>query len=242
MPLAAHLKISRHGIYYFRVVVPVSLRSKFGGRSEIKKSLGTRDPRIAKRFAYNLSSYVLALFDEIRPMAGYNPNRFNPNDPSTWPTESKGKYEIDLQRGIFKADPKIKGDHENMMEAIEKIGMVSLNRSEVVSQSTVDAVESAVTSAIKTLPISTANIVSKPEKLSVVIASYIVSIKKRNLAAKTPETYESNCRKFLEVVGDKYIHEVDEDDIVKFKDWCLVDDPTLKPQSLDGRLGPFQLY
>lgn len=238
MPLAAHLKISRHGIYYFRVVVPISLRSKFGGRSEIKKSLGTRDPRTAKRFAYNLSSYVLALFDEVRPMAGYNPNRFNPNDPSTWPTETKGKYEIDIQRGIFKADPKIKGDHENMMEAIEKIGMVSFNRPEAVSQTTVAAVQSAVASAIKTLPIATARVVGKPEKLSVVIASYIASLRKRNLAAKTPDTYESNCRKFLKVVGDKFIHEVDEDDIAKFKDWCLVDEPTLKLQSLDGRLGP----
>jgi len=43
MPLALHLKISRHGVYYFRVVIPVSIRPTFGSRCEIKKSLSARD-------------------------------------------------------------------------------------------------------------------------------------------------------------------------------------------------------
>lgn len=239
MPLAAHLKISRHGVYYFRVVIPVPLRPSFGGRCEIKKSLNTRNPRIAKRFAYNLSSYVLALFDEVRQMAGYDPKRFNPNDPSTWPTSAGQKYEIDLQRGIFKADPRIPGDHEKMMEAMDKIGMLPVARSEVASPSTIAAVESAVSSAFKALPVASAYTARKPLKISEVIPLYVQNLKQRNKTVKTQETYQSNCIKFLAAIGgDKFIHEVTEDDIDKYKDWCLVDDPTLLLQSQDGRLYP----
>lgn len=236
MPLASHLKISRHGVYYFRVVIPVSLRPKFGGRCEIKKSLNTREPRVAKRFAYNLSSYVLALFDEAKRMAGYNPKNFNPSDISTWPTEGRQKYEIDFQRGVFKADPAIPGDHENMMAAMDKIGMVSLARSEVVPASTMAAVESAVASALKALPVASAPAVRKPLMLSDAIPLYIADLDARAKNEKTPETYESNCLKFLKLIGDKYIHDVSEENIEQYKDWCLVDDPTLLPQSQDGRL------
>jgi hypothetical protein len=226
MPLAAHLKVSRHGIYYFRVVVPVSLRPSFGGRCEIKKSLNTRNPRIAKRFAYNLSSFVLALFDEAKQMAGYDPKRFNPNDRSTWPTKGE-KYEINMRDMIFKADPSIPGDHEKMMEAIEKIGMLPIARSEVASPSTVSAVELAVASALKALPIASSATARKPMKISEVIPLYAQNLKDRKKREKTIETYQSNCIKFLGVVGDKFIHEVTEDDVHTYKDWCLVDDPTL---------------
>ncbi len=238
MPLASHLKVSRHGVFYFRIVIPLLLRSAFGGRCEIKKSLNTRNPRIAKRFAYTLSSSTLALFDEVRKMAGYDPKRLNTNDPSTWPKSSSGKYEIDLQRGIYKADSKIPGDHENMMAAMDKIGMLPLPRPEVASPATIAAVESAVSSALKALPMASASTARKPMLISRVIPLYIQNLEMRSSAEKTGETYESNCIKFLGVIGDKLIHEVTEDDIETFKDWCLLDSPTLKLQSLDGRLYP----
>ena len=46
MRLAAYLCTSRHGIFYFRFPVPAD-SSGVGGRSHIKLSLGTRDPREA---------------------------------------------------------------------------------------------------------------------------------------------------------------------------------------------------
>ena len=97
-------------------------------------------------------------------MARYNLNDLNPNDISTWPTESNQKYELDLNRGIFKADPTIAGDHRNMMEAIEMIGRVNLTRSESSTPSTVAAVESAVSNALKSLPVAPAPTVRKPFK------------------------------------------------------------------------------
>jgi hypothetical protein len=42
MRIPTRLRLSRHGVYYFRNVVPKTVRAAFGGRREIKASLGTR--------------------------------------------------------------------------------------------------------------------------------------------------------------------------------------------------------
>jgi hypothetical protein len=58
MNLSAHLRRSRHVIYYFRAVLPEAL-AKTVGRREVIRSLGTRCPRQAKRAAYLLWADIL---------------------------------------------------------------------------------------------------------------------------------------------------------------------------------------
>jgi integrase len=53
--IPAYLRKSRHGIYYFRMAVPRALQEKWSGRTEIKRSLGTKDPRQALLLARNLA-------------------------------------------------------------------------------------------------------------------------------------------------------------------------------------------
>lgn len=47
MLLPSHLRRSRHGIYYFRVVLPAPLATLLGQR-ELVRSLGIRSPKLAK--------------------------------------------------------------------------------------------------------------------------------------------------------------------------------------------------
>lgn len=49
--ILAYLRLSRHGIYYFRIVVPMALCSRWQGCVEIKKSLRTHDLREARDLA-----------------------------------------------------------------------------------------------------------------------------------------------------------------------------------------------
>src|SRR5512135_2500224 len=99
MRLASHLKRSRHGVFYFRLTIPEILRPLFGGRREINRSLATRDPTHARSLAYILSAQYGDTFREIRRMArhDYDPSKFDPNDPATWPVEQKDieRYDID---------------------------------------------------------------------------------------------------------------------------------------------------
>lgn len=110
--LAHHLKVSRCGIFYFRMTVPVALRPVIGKR-EILHSLRTRSPATARKLAYSFASTTYALFEKM----AYDPKRFNPADPLTFPAADKVRtYELDLARGIMKSDgPE---DHARMMEAI----------------------------------------------------------------------------------------------------------------------------
>ena len=60
--IPSHIQKSRHGIWFFRVVVPKNLRRALDGRGEIKKSLGTRDSREALRVALPLAFAAKQLF------------------------------------------------------------------------------------------------------------------------------------------------------------------------------------
>ena len=69
MRIPAHPRRSRHGIYYFRITVPLAIRETFGGRSEIKSSLHTRNLKVAMVEARRLAI-------DANPLSGTRtPNR-----------------------------------------------------------------------------------------------------------------------------------------------------------------------
>lgn len=90
---------SRNGMYYLHTRV---------GKKQFKRSLGTRDPLLAK----------LRALDYLRAIAMYKPKLSDFNlDPS-----KLSKYELDLSRGIARSEgPE---DHARLLEAIEAIGPI----------------------------------------------------------------------------------------------------------------------
>ncbi len=66
MQLPSRLARSRHGVFYFRIAIPARLRPEFEGKSELRRSLHTRDPREARTLAYALSSSFLNAFRPSR--------------------------------------------------------------------------------------------------------------------------------------------------------------------------------
>lgn len=126
MRLAAHLKRSRHGVYYFRLTIPEILRPVFGGRREIKRSLATRDPTLARSLAYALSARYGGILKEIRLMTrkGYDPSKFDPSDPTTWPVDQqnieqwKGKFNALTGESEVEVDPNNPEDGRQAMAAV----------------------------------------------------------------------------------------------------------------------------
>jgi len=57
---------NRNGTYWLRRVVPLQLRERLGGKTEIRRSLRTRDPQEAKRRWKQESLRVDALFEKAR--------------------------------------------------------------------------------------------------------------------------------------------------------------------------------
>ncbi len=66
MRLPARLSVSRHGVFQFRITIPKSFRPQFEGKTELRRSLGTRDPAIAKALSYGLSFAYLRAFGKAR--------------------------------------------------------------------------------------------------------------------------------------------------------------------------------
>ena len=78
MRIAHHLDRSPTGMFHFRQKVPLDLREVFR-LTVIRRSLGTRDPRMAKVQAYALSARYAALFDQARRLRGMKQPA--PDDP-----------------------------------------------------------------------------------------------------------------------------------------------------------------
>jgi hypothetical protein len=92
MRIPAYTYRSRQGIYFFRIVVPQSLRETFDGRTEVRLSLHTRKLREAMQLARPLASQLLDLFDR----AGAGMKRNEPTVADLLEKATKGEL-LDLR-------------------------------------------------------------------------------------------------------------------------------------------------
>lgn len=114
MRVPAHLRRSRHGIYYFRITVPLAVREAFGGRSEIKSSLHTRNLRIAMVEARRFAIDAYQSFARIHALMSSKKSLIDAQPLSSARTPNRlGKFEaiietptpLGVQRFHAKADP-----------------------------------------------------------------------------------------------------------------------------------------
>ena len=79
MLLASHLRRSRHGIYYFRIVLPDPIAAVLGQR-ELVRSLGIRSPKIARKSGYQLSLQLTPILEGLQRIMAIDPNSISPKD------------------------------------------------------------------------------------------------------------------------------------------------------------------
>ena len=65
MLLASHLRRSRHGIFYFRIVLPDPIAAVLGQR-ELVRSLGIRSPKLARQSGYQLSLRLIPILERLQ--------------------------------------------------------------------------------------------------------------------------------------------------------------------------------
>ena len=204
MRLASHLKRSRHGVFYFRLTIPEILRPLFGGRREIKRSLATRDPTLARSLAYILSAQYGDTFREIRRMArhDYDPNKFDPSDPTTWPVDQKdiNRYKLKANaltgEAEIEIDPNIPNDHANAMEAVRNFTLAvragASSPEPTPRQQAFKTVESALIDSAAGMPQIT---------LAQAQAKYENSIKDKN--EHTRKDYMRVVKSFVDHIGPR---------------------------------------
>ncbi len=73
MLLPPHLRRSRHGIYYFRIVLSAPIAAVLGQR-ELVRSLGIRSPKIARKSGYQLSLQITPILEGLQRIMAIDPN------------------------------------------------------------------------------------------------------------------------------------------------------------------------
>ena len=86
MRIPAYLRLSRHGIYFFRICIPVPLQVRWRSGRELKVSLRTRDQRVALTRARDFAIAAHKHFGCA--LADMSVKPFDPHDMTTWPTEA----------------------------------------------------------------------------------------------------------------------------------------------------------
>lgn len=81
MRLNSRLKRSRHGVYYYRAIVPVHLRTSFGC-AEVKRSLHTKDPVLARLYAHYITLSIATGSQELASLLSLKQNCIPDSD--TW--------------------------------------------------------------------------------------------------------------------------------------------------------------
>ena len=79
MLLASHLRRSRHGIYYFRIVLPDPIAAVLGQR-ELVRSLGIRSPKLARQSGYQLSLRLTPILERLQRIMAIDPNAIDPKN------------------------------------------------------------------------------------------------------------------------------------------------------------------
>lgn len=105
------LGINRYGTYYVRTSVRISVS---GSRKVVQRSLGTKDPNIAKILALK---FCLELVQE---------------DALSVINKNIASYEVDLRQGIAKADSA--EDHARMIEAMKAMADLQAMQTQIFSQ------------------------------------------------------------------------------------------------------------
>jgi integrase len=131
MRLAHHLLRHVSGVFHFRLIVPTDLQPLLG-RRVIKKSLGTRDPTLARWWAYTLGARYAQLFATARSRGSGMAKEPKEGDPSAPPVEKRDvklrtgsgvevvDYDCEIRAdGSMRLEAKDEADHVRMMAALK---------------------------------------------------------------------------------------------------------------------------
>jgi integrase len=192
MKIASHLMVSRHGVYYLRYIIPKSLRAYFNGRSEIKKSLITRDPKAALFLSKQIGNRIEQIFYYLLQHGRYENHMKSKLDfmPSYF-------VSIPLKDGSaisIKTDPNSATDHKNAMEMVTTVIKESALR--------------ATPDLFASLPTEIANITSDRTIIEVV-EKYSESHREK-WKEKTFDDYKSILNRFADYAKSKSINSVNQ--------------------------------
>lgn len=217
MRLPSHLRLSRHGIWCFRLVLPDVLAAALG-QKEIRRSLGTRCPITAKLLAYRLSGRILPIIRETKRAMEFDPNSIDPSKVRELTIEG---LVIDKRARTVKAD-RIETNPDPVIAERELAALSSMaDPDEEVSPEMLAYRANLRAQLEATIPIPQPK-VGNPCTLGQGIEAFLKHKKDLAKGSLTTYTYRLNLLASLLGGPDKMLHTIAEEDCIdaaeKFQD------------------------
>lgn len=213
MRLPARLKRSQHGIYYFRLVVPVPLRAALG-KTELKKSLHTRDPQTARQLAYTINAELAGRLQEVwKAMAADDENPLG-LPPGVRPV----KWTADIKKGQYSAEPgrDQKGLQFFLDDYLSKVSRAMHPDEAVAHAAKMASVEAVIAKGLAKYGTPPG---VKGIRFKDALPKYERHLNKVNPNKGTVTKYLAAAREFMDSVKpNSFIHAVTVNHVIKFKE------------------------
>lgn len=234
MKLPSYLKLSRHGIFYYRI----QFLDEQGTRKEMNASLGTRDPTIAKAIAYTLTS-------KIKPFLTSRTHRAMSIDPLDLDPNSIRELTLKgLKIGATRIDEVVISDEPQQ----RKKDLDTLTEFAKTFASIETEQEKNTKQYFENEKLEIANYLENETLTLKNAIDDFMLYDKSNLALSSQRTYRFRLKMLSDVVGEnKLVNDINTPDIVKAKNNLVLTAPhnskrhtkevgKLNPKTIDDTL------
>ncbi|MDP1938645.1 MAG: hypothetical protein Q8K91_15690 [Hylemonella sp.] len=224
MLLPSHLRISRHGVYYFRVILPAPIAAALG-QVEFVRSLGIRCPKLAKSNGYQIWAQISPLLNRLARLMSIDPKSIDPAQIRKMIVEGL-KIGAD---GSFSAT-RIETSKNPLVARQEMEGLLAIAKAQrqlhqasnrpqeqsVVQQAEVSTLKSEIASLARRVEGEPTP--RRPATLQEAHDSYMLT--KKGIAGATKKAYRESASVFERMIGGptRLIHEITETEIQEFNE------------------------
>lgn len=223
MKLASHLRRSRHGVFYFRIVFPQILAAILG-QPELNRSLSTRCPKTARLTGYQLSGTMLPLITRLARLMTIDPDSLDPESMKKLIVEG---LTINTDGSFSAARIQTSDDPQIAQEELRSFAqLIHSTRAVQASPAISPAIAVPQTGALKAeaqmlkaeLTQPAAALPIKPSTLKEAFDSYLLS--KKGIAATTKKSYTESLELFGIMIGgdQRMVHEITRKECMDFNE------------------------
>ncbi|NHZ81565.1 tyrosine-type recombinase/integrase [Massilia sp. CCM 8695] len=224
MLLPSHLRRSRHGIFYFRIILPTSIARAIG-QTEVVRSLGIRCPRHARITGYQIWSQISPFLTKLDQLMTIDPKSINPNDVKKLIVEglqigADGSFSA--TRIETSSDPRVADQEMKTLLAMAQARREA-ERADGVSpeararlEDEARKLKAEISEMLAKPDMPTQPLPPRPAKLQEAFDGYMLT--KKGIAPSTKKSYTESFELFATMVGGKQrmVHEIDESEFMEF--------------------------
>lgn len=251
--MCTYLHKAPNGVYYFRMGIPVELRSRFDGKREIKFSLGTKDRDTAKRLIPDQTKAAQRQIEQARASTVPAPKPAPARSPAQL-ARDRQRWEFDQEQEDLASEAYIDADLEiaelePVMDALSAGQVPDAAPQDVARAAQLALAHEREMAAIRIeqeankriariAPLVPGGAIPEPKGKGIYLDTDIIAgwAAERNPSAKGKAAYLSSANLFHSIMGRKSVELISKADVMAYKQ-RLIADPSRSQVNVRDHLG-----